>query len=115
MANDTAFHASDLDAPASSRILWTPPCGDLHLNVVALDEGESIPDHVNETLDVILTCLDGSGALRVDGTEHLLEAGSIVVIPRGANRSVSASDEGIRYTTVHRRRGGIIPTVQSKD
>jgi quercetin dioxygenase-like cupin family protein len=62
---------------------------------------------VNEERDVALVALEGSGLLVVDGDEHALAAGTLAIVPRGANRSVVAGPDGLRCLTVHRRRGGL--------
>lgn len=96
------------------RIAWTPESTDLHINLVSLNAGEGIGEHVNQALDVLLTCLAGSGELHVDEDIIPLIPGTVVLIPMGASRSVVANDNMIRYTTCHRKRGGIMPTVTSR-
>lgn len=92
------------------RIRWTPGSADLHLNLVDLRPGEEIAGHVNTALDVVLTCLDGSGTLVVDGDNIDMEPGSVAMIARGSTRAVIAGPDGIRYTTCHGKRGGLMPT-----
>lgn len=96
------------------RIAWTPASDDLHLNLVSLKPGEEIGDHVNQTLDVVLTCLAGSGTLTADGEAVTLHPGTIAMIPQGAQRRVVAGNDGLRYTTCHRKRGGLVPTARRK-
>lgn len=110
------IHASDYRIPSEphTRIRWTPESSDLHINLVDLRAHEEIGEHVNTALDVLLTCLDGGGALVVDGESHSLSQGSMALIPKGARRSVLAGDGGIRYTTCHQKRGGLMPTVRSR-
>jgi quercetin dioxygenase-like cupin family protein len=96
------------------RIVWTGTSDDLHANLIALAPGEEIGVHVNQQLDVLLTCIDGEGVLTIDNTEISLTGGSIVLIPQGAQRGTRAGDSGLRYVTCHRRRGGIMPTVQRR-
>lgn len=95
-----------------TRIRWTPESADLHVNLVDLRAGEEITEHVNASLDVLLTCLDGGGTLVVDGDNMALGAGSIALIAKGSKRGVIAGPDGIRYTTCHGRRGGLMPTTQ---
>lgn len=92
------------------RIRWTPDMDDLHLNLVHLRESEEIGEHVNASLDVVLTCLDGSGTLVIDGDPVALVPGSIAVIGKGSSRGVIAGPHGMRYSTCHARRGGLVPT-----
>jgi quercetin dioxygenase-like cupin family protein len=97
------------------RIRWTPESDDLHVNLVDLRPGEEIGEHTNTALDVLLTCLTGGGTLVVDGETIVMRAGSVVLIPRGARRAVIAGESGVRYTTCHRKRGGLMPTVSRRE
>lgn len=107
------FHLSDIEGD-HTRIRWVPETEDLHMNVVHLRPGEEIGEHVNAALDVIITCLQGDGVLTADDARTAMQAGSIALIPRGANRHIQAGDQGMVYTTVHRKRGGILPTLPSR-
>ncbi len=51
--------------------------------------------------------LGGAGELLLDGETRPLRAGEVVVIEKGRSRRVTAGPDGIRYATVHRRRGGL--------
>lgn len=99
---------SDQDTP---RVAWSPDTDDLHMNVVVLRPYEGIPAHTNQSLDVILTCLQGTGVVTIDEEPTPISAGSIVLIPCGSERQITANDETLVYTTVHRKRGGLMPTV----
>jgi len=99
------------EADAAPRIAWTAVSADLHVNVVALGPGEAIGGHVNAALDVLLTCIAGTGTLTVDGEEIPLAAGTVALIPRGAHRGSRAGMDGLRYVTCHRRRPALMPTV----
>lgn len=107
------FHLADLPRE-HMRIRWVPETDDLHMNVVELRPGDEIGDHVNQLLDVIVTCLRGGAMLVIDGEEIHLHPGSIALIHRGAKRRLVAGEEGVVYTTVHRKRGGIMPTLASE-
>lgn len=111
-----AIDAAHYETPSTPhrRIRWTPESSDLHVNLVDLRAGEKIGTHVNTALDVLLTCLDGDGTLLVDGEETSLHPGTIALIPKGARRGVIAGERGVRYTTCHARRGGLIPTVTER-
>lgn len=109
MSNDQ-FHLKNL--PENHvRNVWQPDTDDLHMNVLVLRAGESIGHHVNQLLDVVVTCLRGSGTITIDDETITVEPGSIVLIRQGADREIEAGPEGIMYTTVHRKRGGIMPTM----
>lgn len=107
------IHADDFGTPETPhrRIRWAPESADLHVNLVDLRGGEEIGAHVNTALDVLLTCLGGAGTLFVDDEPVPLQAGTIALIPKGARREVLAGEGGVRYTTCHIRRGGLMPTV----
>jgi len=102
-------YALDRDLP---RIAWTPDSTDLHLNLVSLQPGEEIGAHVNQSLDVVLTCLAGSGDIEVAAERITLQPGTVVLIPAGMNRHIVAGNNGVRYTTCHRKRGGMMPTIR---
>lgn len=93
--------AADLDG---SGPLWGTATEDLNATLLAWGPGQATPDHVNAERDVLLAVLDGEGVLDVDGREHVLAAGTVVVIPKGCRRRVSAGAAGLRYVTAHLRR-----------
>jgi mannose-6-phosphate isomerase-like protein (cupin superfamily) len=49
--------------------------------------------------------LSGEGEITVDDVAHAVTGQQLLLIPRGARRSVRASRWGLRYLTVHRARG----------
>lgn len=104
------FKLSDLPAE-HVRNAWQPQTDDLHMNVIVLRAGEQIGKHVNQLLDVIVTCLRGSGTIAIDQDRIDVEPGSIVLIRQGANREIHSGPDGMVYTTVHRKRGGLMPTL----
>jgi len=78
---------------------------DLNANLVVLGAGGGIGEHVNDAVDVVLVVLAGSGRAIVDGEEVALAPHVVAHLPKGARRQVVAGAEGLRYLTVHRRRG----------
>ena len=86
---------------------WGAASDELNATLLVWREGEGQPDHANEERDVALVVLEGSGLLVVDEEEHVLAAGTLAIVPRGATRSVAAGPDGLRCLTVHRRRGGL--------
>lgn len=107
------FHLKNLPAE-HVRNVWQPGTDDLHMNLLVLRAGEEIASHVNQVLDVIVTCLRGSGTITIENEAVAVEPGSIVLIPHGKNRHIVAGDDGMVYTTVHRKRGGLMPTVPNR-
>lgn len=90
-------------------IVWTQACDDLNLNLMVLEPGRSIAEHVNAAFDVLVVGVRGAGAISIDGEEDILGPGRIAVIPRGTRRSISAGPPGLAYLTCHRRRQGLQP------
>lgn len=115
MSQHTRLHVYRPDGAAvgeTARIVWSATSDDLHANLVVLGPGEAIDEHVNAQLDVLLTCVDGTGTLTVNGEMIALQPGSIALIPRGTRRASRAGEQGLRYVTCHRQRGGLMPTLE---
>jgi quercetin dioxygenase-like cupin family protein len=72
---------------------------------LAWPSGHEVAEHVNAELDVLVIVLDGHGAVVIDGETHALAAGSAILIPCGTRRRITAGETGVRYLSVHRRRG----------
>lgn len=109
-----AFHMIDLP-DEHLRNVWQPDTEDLHMNVLVLRPGEQIEKHINQVLDVIVTCLRGSGTISINLESIDIESGSIVLIRQGAERGIEAGPDGLIYTTVHRKRGGLMPTMKRSE
>ena len=107
-----AVHADKVNpGDAPQRIAWSATSDDLHVNLIALGQGEAIAEHVNAQLDVLQTCIAGTGVLIVDGEELPFHPGNVVLVPKGARRGTQAGDGGLRYVTCHGRRPGLMPVV----
>jgi quercetin dioxygenase-like cupin family protein len=85
--------------------LWGLASPDLNATLLAWPPGDGVAEHVNDDLDVLVIVLDGQGSAIVDGVSHDLAAGSAILIPRTTRRAIAAGDGGLRYVSVHRRRG----------
>lgn len=95
---------------AGDGVHWTLEGeGELNVNLVHLDAGHEVGDHVNDAVDVLLVGLDGTGEAVADDRRHDLAPGVALHVPKGARRLVRAGGLGFTYLTVHRRRPG--PTV----
>ncbi|MCX4885515.1 MULTISPECIES: hypothetical protein [unclassified Streptomyces] len=81
----------------------------LDANVVRLAPGRHIAPHVETHLDVLLLVVSGDGVL--GGTpgdeQQSLTTGTLLWLPHGSTRSITAGAEGLAYLTVHRRRPGM--------
>jgi quercetin dioxygenase-like cupin family protein len=97
--------AVDLLSRSGIGPLWGLASTDLNATLLAWPSGHGVAEHVNAELDVLVVVLDGRGSAVIDGESHRLVAGSALLIPRGARRAITADDTGVRYLSVHRRRG----------
>lgn len=79
---------------------------DLNANLVHLDPGHAMGEHVNDAVDVIVVVLAGDGEVLVDARPHRVGPHALALVPRGAARTIRAGAGGLTYLTVHRRRGG---------
>jgi quercetin dioxygenase-like cupin family protein len=87
-------------------VQWAlPEPSDLNANLVHLDAGSSVPEHVNREVDVLLVVLAGSGTLQVGDRALVLGPLAVAHITKGASRAIDAGEGGLSYVTVHRRRG----------
>lgn len=92
----------------ASGTVWTEREGrDLNANLVRFPCGEGVGEHVNEEVDVLFVGVSGSGIVALEGREHVLGAGVLLLAPRGARRSTRSTSESFSYLTVHRRRGPV--------
>lgn len=70
-----------------SRTLAQNPA--VSLTLFAFDEGEEISTHSSEG-DAMVQVLEGEGLFTVDGTEHTVSAGQVLVMPAGKPHAVYA-------------------------
>ncbi|MEU7166722.1 cupin domain-containing protein [Streptomyces morookaense] len=95
--------------PAAAGALWrlAEPGRQLDANVVRLPPGKHVDTHVEPDLDVLLVVTAGDGTLGTALGAQPLAEGSVVWLPHGSSRSITAGGDGISYLTVHRRRPGM--------
>jgi quercetin dioxygenase-like cupin family protein len=86
---------------------WGVETEDLNATILSWPPGAGPPEHVNESRDVVLVVLEGSAELELDGEVRTVGAGEVAVLEKGHRRRVVAGADGVRYVTVHRRRGGL--------
>jgi quercetin dioxygenase-like cupin family protein len=90
----------------ASGVVWSLPGGeDLNVNVVRLAPGAVVEAHRNDEVDVVVHVRSGEGEITVEQRRHALGPDCVVLIERGATRSIRAGGQGLTYLTVHRRRG----------
>jgi quercetin dioxygenase-like cupin family protein len=104
MGDPPAMAAVDLLARSGTGPLWGLASPDLNATLLAWPPGDGVGEHVNAELDVLVVVLDGQGSAIIDGETHDLTAGTAILVPRGTRRRIKASDGGLRYLSVHRRR-----------
>ena len=96
---------ADLLGSTGAGPLWGMASADLNATLLAWPPGHCVAEHINDELDVLLIVLEGGGAATVDRRDHTLTRGSALLIEKGSARTIRAGADGIRYLTVHRRRG----------
>jgi mannose-6-phosphate isomerase-like protein (cupin superfamily) len=90
---------------------WAHECDDLDVTLLSWELGHFIEPHVNHEVDGVFVGVAGMGVVTVNGTAHELRAGVVLIIPRGSERSILAGEERFSYLSVHRRRRGLMPTI----
>lgn len=97
--------AIDLLGGSGVGPLWGMASTDLNATLLAWPAGHEVPEHLNPDLDVLIIVLGGHGTATIDGRSHALAAGSAILVARGTRRRIQAGHSGLRYLSVHRRRG----------
>ncbi|MGF1472287.1 MAG: cupin domain-containing protein [Rubrobacteraceae bacterium] len=86
--------------------LWTLEASDdLNANLVSFRAGRGVGEHANTEVDVLLIGMAGSGVISVNGVEHQVYPGVLVLVPNGVRRAIRSSSDDFSYLTVHQRRG----------
>ncbi|MFB6849053.1 hypothetical protein ACFCXS_29960 [Streptomyces sp. NPDC056373] len=95
--------------PEATGALWrlAEPGRQLDANLVRVPALGSIDAHAEPDLDVLLLVVSGDGTLGSAAGPRPVEPGSLVWLPHGSVRSVTAGADGLAYVTVHRRRPGM--------
>ena len=97
--------------PASAGALWklAEPGRQLDANLIHLPAGQRVDPHTEPDLDVLLLVMAGDGMLdTAEGPQPLTE-GTLLWLPHGSTRGLTAGERGLSYLTVHRRRPGMMP------
>lgn len=69
------------------------------LTLFAFDKGEEISTHASDG-DALVTALEGTGRITIDGTEFTLEAGQSIIMPAGRPHAVYALESFKMFLTV---------------
>ena len=108
MSTEYSARFAEILTSAEERtgVVWSvQESDDLNVNLVRFTEGEGVGEHVNDEVDVLLVGVSGSGEVRIDGGLHYLSGGTLILVPKGAQRSTRGVSADFAYLTVHRRRG----------
>jgi quercetin dioxygenase-like cupin family protein len=66
-----------------SGTVWTQREGrDPNANLVRFSQGEGVGEHVNGEVDALFVGVSGSGVVEVDGREHALGPGALILAPK---------------------------------
>ena len=95
----------DLLGPEGTGPLWGTASDDLNATLLVWPADHVVAEHVNPELDVLLVALEGDAVVTIDAEESRLAAGQALLVPKGAARAIRAGAAGVRYLSVHRRRG----------
>ena len=89
--------------------IWATETEDLDCTILQWNDGYEISAHVNDEVDVVMTVLQGSGSIEIDGVTLPLRAGVVVVITKGKTRKLIAESTPFVYVNVHKRRRRLMP------
>ncbi|HEY0867904.1 MAG TPA: cupin domain-containing protein [Fimbriimonas sp.] len=89
--------------------LWGTECEDLDATLVSWQPDRGVDLHTNNEVDVVMVVLEGSGEVRRGDDSLSVGPGTVLVIPKGTPRQVSAGPDSLTYLNVHKRRRRLMP------
>lgn len=95
----------DLRLPQGNGPVWGMASEDLNATLLCWAPGDGVADHINAERDVLILVIEGSGLAILDGVEHSLHVHDALVIKKQTRRRILAGARGLRYLSVHLRRG----------
>jgi len=95
----------DLLGGTGAGPLWGLASSDLNATLLAWPPAHELVEDTNSELDVLLIVLEGGGVATVDEQEHTLVPGSALLVAKGSSGAIRAGADGLRYVSVHKRRG----------
>ena len=95
----------DLSAPQGEGPRWGTATEDLNATLLAWPAGHEVAEHVNDERDVLIVVVAGSATVTVDGAAHEVAESQALLIEKGRSRAIRSGGQGVRYLSVHRRRG----------
>lgn len=105
--SDEPSHPVDLSRAKGHGPVWGMASEDLNATLLSWDPGDGVADHVNAERDVLIVITEGFGFATIDGEEHALRPHHALLIRKHAHRRIVAGAGGLRYLSVHRRRGAL--------
>jgi quercetin dioxygenase-like cupin family protein len=84
--------------------VWGAASDDLNATMLEWAAGAGPGEHVSDR-DVAYVVVAGSATLTIEGEPHELAAGEALIVEKGRRRVLLAGADGVRYATVHVRRG----------
>ncbi len=84
------------------RNVFGPGNGARHLtfNYCQFAPGVAFTQHVHEHSEDLILVLMGGGVIRVEGDDHPIEAGDVVLVPEGVEHGTIAGAEGMVAVSV---------------
>jgi hypothetical protein len=104
----------DMSRPQGDGPVWGMASEDLNATLLAWSPGDGVADHVNADRDVLILVTEGSGCATIDGQEHRLHPDHVLLIRKRSHRQIVAGADGLRYLSVHVRRGPLQIDVASR-
>ena len=95
----------DLLSGTGTGPLWGMASRDLNATLLAWPPGHEMAEYANTEVDVLLIVLGGDGEVVVDQRKHVLAPGHVLLVDKGSSRTIRAGADGLRYLSVHKRRG----------
>lgn len=90
----------------ASGVAWSLDSPQLNANLVTIQSGDQIDEHVNNEVDVLMVAESGAGEIVIDGEVASVGPASVILIPRGARRLIRSAT-GLAYYSIHQRRSGL--------
>lgn len=76
---------------------WSQRSDDLSAELVVLDLGTGLAEHVERERDLLLIGVLGEGALTIDGRLSFIWPGAALLIPKGARRAIQPTTNRFAY------------------
>ena len=92
---------------SGTGLIWGMASSDLNATLLVWPPGHVLKEHTQRRTRRSADHAARDGVAVVDGHEHDLVAGTALLIEKGRSRSIRGGVEGIRYLSVHTRRGSL--------